>query len=264
MRITTIVLLSRDRAACGGRRDAAVTGTSGCTRIRTAPYSADQVYRLTGFVGYQTDLEFETGETFVGLGRRGYRGDLLRRPGQSSVPEAQGREGRDESDVLTITAHLSSSTTRRVRRARIAMRGGDLRPALHLSEHGGTTPRGSRGARALLSTHRPRTSTIGSAAIRRSSPSRPPMMACTPGLTFAAKAEQPAIFVLNDDGSESLLNFSMDEGDVILHRVARRFILRRGQACGLHCEQRLQWRGRAVESRHRRRGCGAPTRGVRP
>ena len=37
-------------------------------RIRTAAYSRDQVYRLTGFVGYQTDLEFETGETFVGLG----------------------------------------------------------------------------------------------------------------------------------------------------------------------------------------------------
>ena len=37
-------------------------------RIRVVPYSADQVYRLIGFVGYQTDLEFETGETFVGLG----------------------------------------------------------------------------------------------------------------------------------------------------------------------------------------------------
>src|SRR6478672_824128 len=37
-------------------------------RIRTSPYSAEQVYALKGFVGYQTDLEFESGETFVGLG----------------------------------------------------------------------------------------------------------------------------------------------------------------------------------------------------
>lgn len=37
-------------------------------RVRTAAYSADQVYRLKGFVGYQTDLEFESGEAFVGLG----------------------------------------------------------------------------------------------------------------------------------------------------------------------------------------------------
>src|ERR1700730_7061123 len=37
-------------------------------RIRIAPYSAEQVYRLMGFVGFQTDLEFEIGESFVGLG----------------------------------------------------------------------------------------------------------------------------------------------------------------------------------------------------
>src|SRR5580693_1014183 len=37
-------------------------------RIRVVSYSADQVYVLKGFVGYQTDLEFETGERFVGLG----------------------------------------------------------------------------------------------------------------------------------------------------------------------------------------------------
>src|ERR1700722_18617301 len=37
-------------------------------RIREAAYSAEQVYRLTGFVGYQTDLQFEAGESFVGLG----------------------------------------------------------------------------------------------------------------------------------------------------------------------------------------------------
>ena len=46
-------------------------------------------------------------------------------------------------------------------------------------------------------------------------------------LTFAAKAELPAIFVSNDDGSESLLNFNMDSGDVVIHRVAPKFIVRR-------------------------------------
>ncbi len=51
-------------------------------------------------------------------------------------------------------------------------------------------------------------------------------------LSFAAKAEQPAVFILNEDGTESLLNFSMDEGDLILHRVARRLILRRGHLAG--------------------------------
>src|SRR5882762_9660482 len=36
-------------------------------RIRTVLYSPDEVYRLYGFVGYHLDLEFESGETFLGL-----------------------------------------------------------------------------------------------------------------------------------------------------------------------------------------------------
>jgi type IV secretion system protein VirB9 len=38
------------------------------SRIRIAAYEGAQVYKLRGFVGYQIDLEFEPGETFVGLG----------------------------------------------------------------------------------------------------------------------------------------------------------------------------------------------------
>ena len=51
-------------------------------------------------------------------------------------------------------------------------------------------------------------------------------------LTFGARSELPAIFVLNDDGTESLINFSIDQGDVIVQRIARRFILRRGKLIG--------------------------------
>src|ERR1700730_4237562 len=36
-------------------------------RIRTAVYSADQVYRLYGYVGYHLDLEFEADEAFASL-----------------------------------------------------------------------------------------------------------------------------------------------------------------------------------------------------
>jgi len=51
-------------------------------------------------------------------------------------------------------------------------------------------------------------------------------------LRFGAHVELPAIFVRNEDGGESLLNFSMEEGEVVVHRVARQFILRRGLLAG--------------------------------
>ena len=37
-------------------------------RVRSAEFDANEVYRLYGFVGYQIDIEFEEGETFLGLG----------------------------------------------------------------------------------------------------------------------------------------------------------------------------------------------------
>ncbi len=37
-------------------------------------------------------------------------------------------------------------------------------------------------------------------------------------LLFGQRSEQPAIFVRNDDGSESLLNFNIEAGEVIIHR----------------------------------------------
>ena len=67
-------------------------------------------------------------------------------------------------------------------------------------------------------------------------------------LRFAAQSELPAIFVRNDDGSESLLNFHLDAGDVIVHRVARRFIVRRGKLTGCIVNQGYSGGGARLDS----------------
>ena len=51
-------------------------------------------------------------------------------------------------------------------------------------------------------------------------------------LVFAAHAELPAIFALNEDGSESLVNFNVQAGRVVVQRIARRLIVRRGGLAG--------------------------------
>src|ERR1700730_9174868 len=38
------------------------------SRIRTAVYDGNEVYRIHGYVGYEIDLQFEAGEYFVGIG----------------------------------------------------------------------------------------------------------------------------------------------------------------------------------------------------
>jgi type IV secretion system protein VirB9 len=51
-------------------------------------------------------------------------------------------------------------------------------------------------------------------------------------LQFDTRSELPALFVRNDDGSESLLNFNVEHGEVVIHRIARRFVVRRGRLTG--------------------------------
>jgi type IV secretion system protein VirB9 len=84
------------------------------------------------------------------------------------------------------------------------------------------------------------------------SPTLKPVAASDDGvhtrLRFAANAELPAIFVRNADASESLLNFSMDSGDVIVHRVARQFILRRGKLAGCLVNQGFAGAGLRLDS----------------
>ena len=51
-------------------------------------------------------------------------------------------------------------------------------------------------------------------------------------LQFNPRIEMPAVFVHNDDDSESLLNFSIEHNNVVIQRVARQFIVRRGKLVG--------------------------------
>jgi type IV secretion system protein VirB9 len=223
------------------------------SRIRTVLYSPDDVYRLYGFVGYALDLEFASDEVFVGL--------------SAGDPEALTYSAHE--NVLTLRPKAASSqmnltvSTNRRRyyfEYRIAERSmgrfaDEAMYAVRFMYPAGPAAKESltpeqRVARdlALAQRNRPRNVDYwfcGNGAIK-------PVAASDDGvhtrLTFAAKAELPAIFVSNDDGSESLLNFSMDAGDVVIHRVAPRFIVRRGRLTGCIVNKGFAGSGERLES----------------
>jgi len=200
-------------------------------RIRVVEYSRDEVYRLHGYVGYQIDLQFETGEVFVGMGA----GDL---EGLSFVPQdnhlfikPKAARIRTNLTVLTSRRSYQFDYTATLRRP-----GPDDTVIYALRFiYGQSEERSAGPVRRLLQDAqaiRPRNIDYwycGSAALR-------PTAASDDGvhtwLAFGHRAEQPAVFVLNEDGSESLLNFSMDNGDVVIHRVAPELIVRRGKLSG--------------------------------
>jgi type IV secretion system protein VirB9 len=222
-------------------------------RIRVVAYDGAQVYRLRGYVGYQIDLEFEAGETFIGLGAGDIEG--LAYFGQENHLFLKPR-------AAAVATNLTVLTTRR--HYQFDYVGVSRRPtsddpdvifALRFDYPDVRTKSAAEASAKRID------SELGAASSQRPQnidywycgrPTMRPVAASDDGvhtrLRFAANADLPAIFVRGDDGSESLLNYSMDGGDVILHRVARQFILRRGALTGCVVNKGFTGGGTRLES----------------
>jgi len=207
------------------------------SRIRVAPYSADDVYRLYGYVGYQIDIEFARDETFVGLAA----GDI-----EGISFQAKENHLFLKPRVARVNTNLTVLTSRRQYEFEYSVLPGPPDPSLGeviyalRFTYPGTKTQGAAAVAARAIT----------GALARAAQSRPrnfdywycgrpelkPMAAWDDGvrtwIQFGARSELPAIFVQNPDGTESLVNFSVSQGDIVVQRVAHRFVLRRGRLTG--------------------------------
>lgn len=223
------------------------------SRIRTVLYSPDEVYRLYGFVGYHLDLEFASDEVFIGLSAgdpeavtySAHENVLTLRPkaASSQMNLTVTTNQRRYYFEYTIAARSSSRFADEVMYAVRFMYPPNSAAAAAL------TP-AERVERDLASAqkNRPRNVDYWFCGNRSIKPTAASDDGVHTRLTFAAKAELPAIFVRNDDGSESLLNFSMDAGDVVIHRVAAKFIVRRGRLTGCVVNKAFAGGGERLES----------------
>jgi type IV secretion system protein VirB9 len=220
-------------------------------RLRSVVYSADEVYRLRGYAGYQIELEFEPGEGFVGLGA----GDV-----EALAFVAQDNHLFVKPKAINVHTNLTVLTTRR---------------SYHFDYSVGATPP-DPGHRDVIYVLRfvyvrvpaPDPSAVVSSdvALAQAAAARShntdywycgraalqPIAAWDDGvhthLQFNARAELPALFVRNDDGSESLVNFSVEQSEIVIHRIARQFVLRRGALTGCIVNRGFSGGGEALNS----------------
>jgi type IV secretion system protein VirB9 len=223
------------------------------SRIRTALYSSEEVYRLVGFVGYDIELIFEPGERFTGKGG----GDL-----EAVTIEAHENQVHIKPRAAVVATNLVIYTDRRA--YRFDYSASDRRPNRTLDEimyavrftyaqSEGSVPAGTKAQEIEQQLKRAKVDRArntdywfcGNAEVK-------PVAASDDGvqtrLTFGSRAEIPAVFVRNADNSESLLNFSMDSGDVVIHRVAPKFVIRRGRLTGCIVNKGFQGAGERLES----------------
>ena len=207
-------------------------------RIRVVTYNPDDVVTLHGYVGYQIHLQFAEGEEFVNLGSGdnaafdvgAERNHFFIKPKEArastNLTVLTNRRAYHFDYVVSASAPSGAAARRMVSSIRFTYPEDEARALAAEAERRRTD------ARMNQAYDRSRNMNYwfcGSESLK-------PMSAYDDGvqtrLRFQARSEFPAMFVQNDDGSESLLNFNVEDDEVVIHRVARRFVMRRGQLVG--------------------------------
>jgi type IV secretion system protein VirB9 len=221
-------------------------------RIRVTPYRADAVYRLRGYVGYQIDITFAAGERFVGLGVGDSKG--LTFAAESNHLFLKPSAARVATNLTVITDRRTYLFDYEAQSAPPDPSGADVIYALRFeypATHARAVPRKrERVEKALTAARsaRPRNYNYWYCG----DPSLKPVAAWDDGvqttLVFGARTELPGVFVLNDDGSESLVNSGVQAGRLVVQRVARRLIVRRGKLAGCIVDEAFTGGGERLSS----------------
>lgn len=221
-------------------------------RIRVVPYRADVVYRLRGYVGYEIDITFAPGERFLGLAV----GDSK---GVAFVAEAnhlflKPRAFRVATNLTVLTDRRTYLFYYEADSEPPDPSGADVIYAFRF-EYPAAPLRDTSRERLQIETDfvaaqsaRPRNYDYWYCG----NPSLRPVAAWDDGVqttfVFGAHTELPAIFTLNEDGSESLVNFDVQRGRIVVERVARRFIVRRGKLNGCIVDRAFAGGGERLSS----------------
>jgi type IV secretion system protein VirB9 len=245
-------LLAALTCSCAMSAEDAAPGAPGAdSRLRTVVYSSEEVYRLRGYIGYQIDLEFESGESFVGMGA----GDL-----EALAFVAEGNHVFIKPKAINVHTNLTVLTTRRTYHfdysASAAHPDPDHLDVVYVLRFLYMKPP-VPDATPVLS---PDTALARAGAARARNTdywycgrtALQPLAVWDDGvhthLQFNPRYELPALFVRNDDGSESLLNFNVERAEVVVHRIARRFVVRRGALTGCIVNKSFSGTGEALNS----------------
>jgi type IV secretion system protein VirB9 len=232
-------------------------------RVRVVQYADDQVYRLHGFVGYAIHIQLEEGEKYVGLGA----GDA-----EGITVDVSLNNVFVKPRALLIQTNFTLLTDRRryhfdytVGSATAIGVADDVIYSLRFVYPSVSKPAGEKAIVAGPKVRERNTDYwyCGHASLR-------PVSAFDDGvhthILFSQRGEVPAIFVQNEDDSESLLNFSIDAatGEVVIHRVAPRFLLRRGRTVGCIVNQQYAGIGERLPSGATTPEMTRERRGARP
>ena len=199
-------------------------------RLKIVDFEPSSVLQLTGFVGYHIHFEFAPDERFVNLGAGDTAAVDVGAEANHLFLKPRAPGPGTNLTILTNrhTYFIDFRALARAPRADEAVYSVMYRYPQELPILAGG-PGGSVSNTAGVALSRPVSNRnywfCGSNALR-------PVYAADDGLQlhlkFPAQAELPAIYVQSNTGEETIVNSHVEGDTVVIHRLAKRFVLRRG------------------------------------
>lgn len=221
-------------------------------RIRVVPYRADAVYRLRGYVGYQIDITFAPGERFLGLGVGDSKGVGF--AADANHLFLKPKAARVATNLTVLTNRHTYLFDYQAEPAPPDPSGADVIYALRFEYPAAPVRTAARERRqvatdlAAARSARPRNYDYWYCGDRSLKPAAAWDDGVQTTLVFGAHTELPALFTSNEDGSESLVNFDVQAGRIVVQRVARRLIVRRGKLAGCIVDRGFAGSGERLSS----------------
>lgn len=195
-------------------------------RIRTLPYDPDQVYRLSGVMGFQTMLEFAADERIENVSI----GDAV---GWQVTPNKRATllflKPMDRAPATNMT--VVTDRRRYIFELSVSPDGGSADAAYVLRFRYPPAPVEVAAEPARAETPQPVRN--AAYAIKGAKALAPAGVFDDGRATYFAwpgQTELPAIFVIGADGSEGLANAVVKDGYLVVDQVAPRFVLRSDKA----------------------------------
>jgi len=202
-------------------------------RLRIVDYRPDQVVALTAFVGYHLHFEFAPNEHFLALGSGDTTGiDVAAEGNHLLLKPRKPSSGTNLTLLTNLRSYfLDYRALARVPRAdevvfSITFRYPEPTAA---PDVGATHQRGYASDSALPQARNTDYWYCGSPELR-------PLAADDDGiqvrLRFSPSTELPTIYAAAADGAEMLVSTHVENDTLVVHRLSRRFVLRRGGLVG--------------------------------
>ena len=239
-------------------------------RIKFVDYRSDDVVRIVGQFGYATNITFDEGETVTSA----VLGDTLAwevAPAANHVfVKPREIDARTNMTVLTdkgrtYTFYLATAPKAQKSQPEDLF----FRVIFHYPQEAAkqeTQLSAAAVAEKLLD--KPRRDIRNVEYLACGSEAVTPDQAFDDGrftfLRYAGAREIPAVFVVNPDGSEGLVDTHMEGDTVVVHRLAQRFVFRHGETVGCLVNKRFDAKGVETFNGTVAEGVERVLRGARP